>query len=96
MINTDFVHLWALSAFHQAKSESVHSNGQSKTKATSQLLEPRNDKVGQQRVSHSVMSHKVESWSHIKLDYIETCLDVCMAVLTLQLGRDYYPNPKKV
>lgn len=36
------------SVVHQAKkSESVHSNGQTKTKTTSQLLEPRNDKVGQ-------------------------------------------------
>ncbi|XP_035522293.1 DNA ligase 3 [Morone saxatilis] len=30
---------------HQIRSKSVHSNGQSKAKATSQLLEPRNDKT---------------------------------------------------
>ncbi len=34
--------------FQVRKSESVHSNGQTKAKATSQLLEPRKDKVGQQ------------------------------------------------
>ncbi|KAM6983889.1 DNA ligase 3 isoform 2-T2 [Tautogolabrus adspersus] len=35
----------APSAKKVKKSESVHSNGQSKTKATSQLMEPRNDKT---------------------------------------------------
>lgn len=35
-------------SYQVKKSESVHSNGQSKTKPTAQLLEPRKDKVGQQ------------------------------------------------
>lgn len=47
---SDIVNEWTALSDQVKKSESVHSNGQSKTKPTSQLLEPRNDKVGQQTV----------------------------------------------
>lgn len=68
VILTDRLNVNWLSVSCQVKN--VHSNGQSKAKATSQLLEPRNDKVGQRCVSLCLIVLTQENWYGLYYKYM--------------------------
>lgn len=62
------------SVSHQAKkSENGHSKEQMKVKTTSQRLEPRNDKVGQQ--SHSTKPEEPEGYANIWRTFLASMME---------------------